>query len=115
MKGDGVPGTRRTELGELRWRAVELCARSGGEKARERARERAPGGGENGEGDGAVHNEGGVVAPASSACRPRGVVGLTRSGARGAAVSERAGREVDATRAGWAGFAGWAGWLAPAR
>jgi hypothetical protein len=34
--------------------------------------------------------EGGVVAPASSACRPRGAVGLTRSGARGAAVSERA-------------------------
>jgi hypothetical protein len=33
---------------------------------------------------------GGVVAPASSACRPRGAVGLTRSGARGAAVSERA-------------------------
>ena len=60
--------------------------------------------------------EGGVVAPASSACRPRGAVGLTRSGARGAAVSERArGREVDAARQAWAGFAGWAGWLAPAR
>ena len=59
--------------------------------------------------------EEGVVAPASSAWRPCGAVGLTRSGARGAAVSERAGREVDATRAGWAGFAGWAGWLAPAR
>jgi len=60
--------------------------------------------------------KGGVVAPASSACRPRGVVGLTRSGARGAAVSERAQRrEVDAARQAWAGFAGWAGWLAPAR
>ena len=50
---------------------------------------------------------GGVVAPASSACRPRGAVGLTRSGVRGAAVSERAGREVDAARAGL----GWLRWL----
>jgi len=41
-----------------------------------------------------------VVAPASRACRPCGAVGLTRSGARGAAVSDRAGREVDAARAG---------------
>ena len=60
--------------------------------------------------------KGGVVAPARSAFRPRGAVGLTRSGARGAAVYERArGREVDAARQAWAGFAGWAGWLAPAR
>ena len=58
---------------------------------------------------------GAVVASASSACRPRGAVGLTRSGARGAAVSERArGREVDVARQAWAGFAGWAGWLASA-
>jgi len=47
------------------------------------------------------------VVPASCACRPRGAVGLTRSGARGAAVSERTGREVDAARAGL----GWLRWL----
>jgi len=51
--------------------------------------------------------EGGVVASASSACRPRGAVGLTQSGARGAAVSERAGRVVDVARAGL----GWLRWL----
>ena len=48
-----------------------------------------------------------VVAPASRACRPRGAVGLTRSGAHGAAVSERVGREVDAARGGL----GWLRWL----
>ena len=51
--------------------------------------------------------EGGVVAPASSACRPRGAVGLTQSAARGAAMSERVWRAVDAARAGL----GWLRWL----
>jgi len=59
LEGDGVPRTRRRELGELRWRAAVLCARSEGEIAGERVRERAPGGGENGEGGGVVHSGGG--------------------------------------------------------
>ena len=99
LEGDGVPGTRRT--GKLRWRAAVLRARRGGERARERAhrvearmaKEVA-----------LSTAEVGVVAPASRACRPRGAVGLTRSGARGAAVSERVGR-----RRGRG--AGWLRWL----
>jgi len=59
LEGDEVPGTKRRELGEVRWRAAVLCARSGGKRVRERARERAPVGGESGEGDGAVHSGGG--------------------------------------------------------
>ena len=43
------------------------------------------------------------------ACRPRGAAGLTRSGARDSAVSERGRREGTRARQGWAG------WLAPAR
>jgi len=100
LGGDEVSGAKRRKLGELRWRVAVLCARSGGERAGERERESAPGGGESGEGADAVHSRGEVVAPASRTCRPRGAVSLTRSGARGAAVSERAGREVDAA---WAG------------
>jgi len=90
-----------------------------GEEARERERKResAPGGGENGEGGGAVHSGGGgVVAPASRACRPRGAVGLTRSRARGAAVSKRTGRRRGrgAGRPGLVSLAGPVGWRRPA-
>ena len=50
--------------------------------------------------------EGEVVASASHACRPRGAVGLTRSGAH-VAVSERGGGRW--TRRGEAGLASLAG------
>ena len=49
------------------------------------------------------------------ACRPCGATGVTRLGARGAAVSEHGRREWTRARGGRAGFASWAGWLAPAR
>ena len=92
-KANGARGAPMAGDGAVRAERRRESAREG-----ERAR---PGGGENSEGDGAVHSEGGgVVAPASSACRPCGVVGVTRPGVRGVAVSERTGREVDTARAG---------------
>jgi len=50
------------------------------------------------------------------ACRPRSAAGLTRSGVRGAVVSERGRREADAgaVDAGPASLAGPVGWRRPA-
>ena len=59
--------------------------------------------------------EGDVVASASRACRPRGAASLTRSGARGAAVSERGeGGWTRHGEAGLASLAGPVGWRRPA-
>ena len=82
-------------------------AREAKARERERARGRARGRGENGECAGAVHRRRGGRGVGERECRPRGVAGLTRSGARGAAVSERG-------EAGPASLAGPVGWRRPA-
>ena len=115
LGGNKVPGTRRRELGELRWWAAVRGTRSGGERAGERARERARVGGENGECASAVHSGGGgrgAGEPRMPSTRRRRPDTVRR--ARGAAVSERGEGEWTRRREAWAGFAGWAGWLAPA-
>ena len=114
LGGGGASGTRRRELGELRWRATVRCSRA---EARERGRKREGAHGVEARmasvlvlstGGGAGHGVG------ERACRPHGVAGLTRSGARGAAVSERGeGGGRGCGEAGLASLAGPVGWRRP--
>ena len=113
---EGGAGRRRgvwnkvEELGKLQWQAAAMAH---GAEARER---------ESAHGVDArmasvlalSTGEGGGRGVGERACRPRGAVGLTRSGARGTAMSERGGRRwTRRGEGGLASLAGPVGWRQP--